>query len=1127
MLETRTTRNVAVNTHHPQFPNNTVVNTKYTLMNFLPKTLIDQFRRSINQYFLIIALLQLNDKLTPVHPATTWGPLGVVLAISIAKELVDDRRRRLADRAQNQRLYTVCRRGKLQKVMSAELHVGDVLLIKQDEEIPADMVVLKSSDTDGSCFIQTTNLDGEANLKGRRALSATSTLPDSQIACFRGVIKCASPNPVIYSFDANLSLSWAPTVKLPLGTEQLLLAATHLRNTAYVFGAVVYTGADTKFGCNKRDPPYKAPRVDKIIDRIAMVIFCCQLCLAIGFGAAGYDWYDHQGRSLLYLGFEGSMLPANGVWPALSYTLVYPLRFLMLISVMIPISLRITLELCRIAYAKWITWDLKMVDPETGVHATAQSTSLAEDLGQIQYVMTDKTGTLTENIMSFKKCSINGTLYGHSAADSDIWTDKALRELIKGGEEVALDFLRCLALNHTAMPVRIGTRGLKYVSASPDEESLCTAAAMLGVHLIERNAHEMRLWFAKGKERRVGEKWELLHTLEFSSERKMMSVIVRERLPQGKGRIRIFCKGADDRVLTRLWPGQDSAPTRRHIEFLSDLGLRTLVMGCRDVSEDEYAIWLRRFEQASAAVVDRDVKLELVQDEIERNLMLLGASAIEDKLQPGVPEAIAELRRANIRFWLLTGDKHATAVQVARSCALLSAPGPESFVIDIVGNNEDEVGECIREHLQSISEDKYTVKGKQATAELSIVIEGNALTHALAPGRRDDFRHLVLMARTVICCRVSPAQKAQVVRLVKETGSLTLAIGDGGNDVPMIQEAHIGVGISGREGLQAARASDYSIARFRFLSRLLTVHGRYAYQRTSTVALYSFYRSVLLCFVQLFHNASTGFSGTSLIHSLFFSAWSIITLPLAFSLALDRDVAEESCSAFPRIYTEGQRGTSLNMSVFCRWFAQGVGQAAIVYYCVVDMFGTSYMHPSDGSPDGHVAVGMAVYSTCFVLQILVVYLTHHRLSLLNHALILGTLILYIVLFAVFSNLPSFTFGDVHLLHRSFDRLGSDHIFVLGITTVAMAAVLPLLGFNLLTYFFRPALFQVVQFHEAKVARAARGGGTFNMSMGSRKQLLGLGSSKKGLGSAIARHAAEQSTRDDDEAHTSLAREAAQ
>jgi len=294
----------------------------------------------------------------------------------------------------------------------------------------------------------------------------------------------------------------------------------------------------------------------------------------------------------------------------------------------------------------------------------------------------------------------------------------------------------------------------------------------------------------------------------------------------------------------------------------------------------------------------------------------------------------------------------------------------------------------VNEHLQSLQEGKYKSSG---FTELNVVIEGKAVEAALQEtyGRREAFAKLALQANTVICCRASPAQKAALVRLLKEQGKMTLAIGDGGNDVQMIQDAHIGVGVAGKEGLQAARASDYSTPRFRFLKRLLLVHGRYSYKRTSIISLYSFYRSFLACTMQIIHNAFSGYSGASVIPSLYFSLWTILTLPFTFSFALDKDVTDRSCETFPALYREGQKGDALNLKAVFKWTCWGVTQGTGIYFLCLFSFGAFYVHPLDGGALSLVATGMACYSCGILVLFIVAFIEHDRISAMNCVLLFG------------------------------------------------------------------------------------------------------------------------------------------
>jgi phospholipid-transporting ATPase len=242
---------------------------------------------------------------------------------------------------------------------------------------------------------------------------------------------------------------------------------------------------------------------------------------------------------------------------------------------------------------------------------------------------------------------------------------------------------------------------------------------------------------------------------------------------------------------------------------------------------------------------------------LEQDLELVGATAIEDKLQDGVPNTIHQLTLAGIKVWMLTGDKLETAQNIGLSCRLLQ---PDMNVVKISESTHELVTSILAQTLK-----KYQRSIGKSEDKLAILVSGKSLTFVFAS---DDLRNLFLqlckMAKVVVACRVIPSQKAELVKMVRfgvRPEPMTLAIGDGANDVAMIQEAHVGVGISGNEGMQAVRSSDYSFAQFRFLQRLLFVHGRWNYRRVSLLVLYSFYKNItyiltLFCFG--FHNSYSG-----------------------------------------------------------------------------------------------------------------------------------------------------------------------------------------------------------------------------------------------------------------------------
>jgi phospholipid-transporting ATPase len=415
---------------------------------------------------------------------------------------------------------------------------------------------------------------------------------------------------------------------------------------------------------------------------------------------------------------------------------------------------------------------------------------------------------------------------------------KRLKENLETHESAILihHFLALLSTCHTVIPERTDEKGgaIKYQAASPDEGALVEGAVMMGYQFTARKPRAVQIT-VKG----VEYEYELLAVCEFNSTRKRMSTIF--RCPDGK--IRCYCKGADTVILERLGGNNPNVDiTLQHLEEYASEGLRTLCLAMREIPEQEFQEWWQVFDKAQTTISgSRAEELDKAAEILERNFTLLGATAIEDRLQDGVPETIHTLQEAGIKVWVLTGDRQETAINIGMSCKLIS----EDMTLLIV-NEENAV--MTRDNIQKkLDAIRTQGDGTIAMDTLALVIDGKSLTYALEKELEKNFLDLAVMCKAVICCRVSPLQKALVVKLVKRhLKAILLAIGDGANDVSMIQAAHIGVGISGMEGLQAARSADVAIGQFRYLRKLLLVHGAWSYQRVSKVVLYSFYKNITL-----------------------------------------------------------------------------------------------------------------------------------------------------------------------------------------------------------------------------------------------------------------------------------------
>jgi len=405
----------------------------------------------------------------------------------------------------------------------------------------------------------------------------------------------------------------------------------------------------------------------------------------------------------------------------------------------------------------------------------------------------------------------------------------------------------------------------------------------------------------------------VLNTLEFNSTRKRMSAII--RMPDDK--IILYCKGADSMIYSRLKRGEQSElrrTTAEHLEMFAREGLRTLCIAQRELGEEEYQLWNREHEIASASIQDREERLEEVSDKIERELTLLGGTAIEDRLQEGVPDTIALLAEAGIKLWVLTGDKVETAINIGFSCNLLN--NDMELIVFKVDDDSVATAEAeLDKHLQTFNktgsdqELKAAKKNHEPPAPThAIVIDGDSLKLVLDEQLRQKFLLLCKECKSVLCCRVSPAQKAAVVSMVK-TGLdvMTLSVGDGANDVAMIQEADVGVGIAGEEGRQAVMSADYAIGQFRFLQRLVLVHGRWSYRRLGETIANFFYKNIVWTFTIFWYQIYCSFDMTYLYDYTYILLFNLAftSLPVIFMGVLDQDVSDKVSLAVPQLYRRG------------------------------------------------------------------------------------------------------------------------------------------------------------------------------------------------------------------------------
>jgi len=1131
------------NEQYYHFKDNKIRTTKYNIITFLPKALLIQFIRIANIYFLICAILQCIPIISPLGASSAVIPILIVLSVSVIREGLEDCSRARLDKEQNSELTSTYTDGKWENTTSGKLKIGELVEVLQDEAFPADLILLDSELPEGICYIETGTLDGEKSLKQKESPKETKgkfnedeeKAKDFELS---GYAIVDQPNPELYQLNGRMNLTFTTnnsngqeSYKIPLDAKQLLLKGAKLKNTRWIIGIVVYTGHNCKLMKNAKEPIMKFSSVEKLMNRGLVLIFIVQavLCVLCAILRGAYYYknnLDKMNKTPMSFGYTEY---GYFVESFLNY-----FTYLLLLNTLIPISLIITLEIVKLIQGLFMKSDHLSYSKVRKKWLTPNSVSLNEECGLVDYIFSDKTGTLTCNKMEFKYCVIGDVCYQYMRGNLEENSEKEenfrieenitpfkryqmyrsihdegddndnnnnvksnflskkktirlpkktyLNYIIKSEDNsislslektdsIQEHFWYALSLCHTCT-VELNDKGLEeYICVSPDSIELVKAAKAQGWSYEESGNPNI-------KRVKVGDfgaeniNFEKLQLIEFSSDRKRETIIIKN--PEGK--IILYCKGADSIIEKRLSKDSNSrilAQSKYYVDKFSAQGLRTLFVAMKIISNKEYNTFAKELNEAMMSLENKDKKVEEIYDKMEKNLYLIGTTIVEDKLQSKVPETIRDLRLAKIKIWMLTGDKMNTAYNIGLSCNLISKnmktfnvcgiePKVDSLTLEII--NKEERDQIIINFAKEFSKFKGDCDSMKMPPQFGILVDEKALLTINEDTEiQKIFLDIAKDAVAVICCRVSPLQKSQVVKMMKNyyPNSRTLAIGDGGNDVSMIMEAHIGVGIYGEEGMRAVQSSDYAIGEFRFLHSLLFFHGRTNYLRNSECILYFFYKNFVFTILQFFFGFYCNFTGQTIIDDWYITLFNLLftSLPLGARALIDQDVKPDDNEVvylmLPFLYLENRENQAFTIKNFFIYLVKGTVHSFINFFWVINYLDESIN--TKGNMGGLWVCSVNLFTNILLIVSidLLIYTKYH--TWINFIILFAvTFVSYMIFLSFVHNMTMF--HSAGAIYNAFisGRFWMNMIFVGG--TCALIDFF-ILGFK---HIFQPSLANILQ-----------------------------------------------------------------
>ncbi|OMJ91440.1 hypothetical protein SteCoe_6020 [Stentor coeruleus] len=1089
-----------------QFISNKVTSTRYTLLTLMPKNLFEQFQRSANIWFLIVSVFQLIPfEINPVDSWTTVVPLAILISVTLSKDAYNDFYRGKEDKKDNSTDYYCWNGNKFEPVKCEKLLVGNIVLINESQKFPADIVVLGTKN-ERVFFLDTSGISGETDLMQKKAVSESHGLiqsldRDYVLSKMAGIVSFEQPNNDFSKFRGKLKLTGHPRA-IELYSQNLAYRGSTLYGTEWVIGIILYTGLETKTYLNISSPPRKTSRLEKKINIWVLYLLLMLLVLVI--------------FSVLALKYWGKMT-FSSTSELQSFVL-----FTILYNNIIPISLFVTMDMLRILQTFFIMRTFKKkVDFKTG--------DVNENLGQIEYLFADKTGTITEQDLKLSLCIIGNSKFQREEEEKDrsatvieddkplftrvfsecsskllprvesnrtgffsdrpsMWFYKLKQLVFKDENSLIYQYIKCMALCNNVTP-----EDDRFIGISSDEIALVEAAAELGVKLISRSK-----LFCEIDCLGVKEQFTILASLPFSSSIKKSRILIRSN-----NDITLFVKGSFDEMV-KILDENGTEELESNEQYTSRKGLRTIVFGYKKLEESQASEFISKLDSAKNIPINSEGRIEILFQEIEKDTNYLGIGGIEDNVLPETITTLNILQKAGIKIWILSGDNESSTVTTCRKVnlfkndvpvlslsnlktelhcvknlmryvsiyifndytelipgsrnvsvkktpvkSLLARAGSEDSIqlndkneklslVDNVNSEQNNAEIMLSQHplFKSIAKSEISV-----SAFLDKTFLPNSVNFSLSIDRQsfltamenDDARKLLccllFTANSVCFYGLLPLDKARIVKLVKENFAfrpVTMAVGDGNGDIPMIQEADVGIAVLGKDNTQARNYCDIAIQHFSQLRELLLLHGHWNYSRMSKSVLLFIYKNALLTVITFAYIWYSDYSGVSLFKSSLIVGFNIgfTSLPIIYLGVFDEDMPGKKIIEYPEIYTQGLTDLLFNWK-------------KMIYYCLLSIIdgiilpvfiGNSFITTlnSNGYAEDQNIIGSSIYIGLVFTVLLQIGLDTYCYSIMY---ILSHILSVIILGAYLALISSIKLTDRDLLGTGNEIIGTPSVLI--------------------------------------------------------------------------------------------------